>query len=1007
MFQELKFQLSTAILTILAIAAAVSAVINFQQQQKFRLADDGAVWVDRAHGVEALHLEPDGPAAKAGLKNGDALLRINGAAIQKAIDVPQVLATVGSWNKAEYLARRSGVEFKATVYIRETPADPAVSGQYLVGTAYLLIGLFVYFRRGSAPKARHFYILCLVSFIFCCFHYTGKLNGFDKVIYFGNVAAGLFAPTIFLHFCLTFPEPRHWFRRKVRVALLYLPPLLFFATWLATTSGTLRIGISLVELRWMLDRIWQPFLVLPYLLAGLVLSLDYRKAEDPVVRQQLKWLRNGTFCGILPFAILYVVPYTLGMIPNPYMRLSVLSMGLIPLTLAYAIVRYRLMDVDILFRRGYAYTLATLCVLAAFYSIVFSLGSLVQKNFKDVGNTGLIAVMLTAAFLFQPIRNWIQERLDKHFYRDRYDYRRTLVEFARELNSETDLDAMLSSVGERLLQTLSIKHMAIFLAEERPEGRPAFHMRMAMGARRRPPELSGDQLDLSFLNWEWPTPHIFFERTRHQLDAVSRGWPPAVRRTISDLDLTYYIPCTVRGRTIAFLGASRAEDGEFLSTVDVELLATISGYVGIAIENATLYRSLQRKVEEYERLKEFSENIVESINVGILAADLDDRVESWNSQIEKLTGISRQSAVGRKLAELFPADLADQFERVRGQTGIHHIYKFVMYPTALSAVAGAAQPANVRPINGAAEAPRAAAPLLAPASHNGHSARSTVNVAIAPLVSKELEQIGRLIIFDDVTDRAELEQRLVQADKLSSIGLLAAGVAHEVNTPLAVISTYAQMLAKQVANDEQKSILLDKIAKQTFRASEIVNSLLSFSRTSTTSFGDLDLNKVIRETMSLLEHQIQKAGVEVKLDLESGMPPVHGNAGKLQQVFLNLFLNARDAMDGGGVLTVRTWGEESGARVDVSDTGHGISPEHIQRIYDPFFTTKGTRKGTGLGLAVTYGIVQEHKGSIEVSSRHGGTRFHLEFPWSKAARPAAPAGDARSDSASSQPVNAA
>ena len=137
---------------------------------------------------------------------------------------------------------------------------------------------------------------------------------------------------------------------------------------------------------------------------------------------------------------------------------------------------------------------------------------------------------------------------------------------------------------------------------------------------------------------------------------------------------------------------------------------------------------------------------------------------------------------------------------------------------------------------------------------------ATLNIAIAPLVSKDQEQIGRLMIFDDVTDRAELEQRLVQADKLSSIGLLAAGVAHEVNTPLAVISTYAQMLAKQVADDSQKSMILDKIAKQTFRASEIVNSLLNFSRTSTTSFGDVELNRVIQETLSLLEHQIAKVG---------------------------------------------------------------------------------------------------------------------------------------------------
>jgi two-component system, NtrC family, sensor kinase len=210
------------------------------------------------------------------------------------------------------------------------------------------------------------------------------------------------------------------------------------------------------------------------------------------------------------------------------------------------------------------------------------------------------------------------------------------------------------------------------------------------------------------------------------------------------------------------------------------------------------------------------------------------------------------------------------------------------------------------------------------------------------------------------------------------------------------------MLAKQVANDDQKSILLDKIAKQTFRASEIVNSLLNFSRTSTTSFGDVDLNKVVRETMSLLEHQIRKVGVEVKLDLAGALPPVHGNAGKLQQVFLNLFLNARDAMDGGGELCVRTWAEESGARVDVSDTGHGISPEYIRRIYDPFFTTKGSGKGTGMGLAVTYGIIQEHKGSIEVSSRQGGTRFQLRLPWSRTALAQSAAA-----SASKQPVNAA
>jgi signal transduction histidine kinase len=263
----------------------------------------------------------------------------------------------------------------------------------------------------------------------------------------------------------------------------------------------------------------------------------------------------------------------------------------------------------------------------------------------------------------------------------------------------------------------------------------------------------------------------------------------------------------------------------------------------------------------------------------------------------------------------------------------------------------------------------------------GAAPELTVNIAIAPLFSREGQRIGRLILFDDVTERADLERRLVQADKLSSIGLLAAGVAHEVNTPLAVISTYAQMLAKQIAGDEQKSVLLDKIARQTFRASEIVNSLLNFSRTSPTEFVETDLGKVIRETLSLVQHQFEKSGVSVEINLEEPLPPIRGNPGRLQQVFLNLYLNARDAMERGGALTVRAWNGENGVEVAVSDTGRGIAPEHVHRIYDPFFTTKAVQKGTGLGLSVTYGIVREHGGLIEVDSKLGeGTRFHLEFP---------------------------
>jgi len=182
--------------------------------------------------------------------------------------------------------------------------------------------------------------------------------------------------------------------------------------------------------------------------------------------------------------------------------------------------------------------------------------------------------------------------------------------------------------------------------------------------------------------------------------------------------------------------------------------------------------------------------------------------------------------------------------------------------------------------------------------------------------------------------------------------------------------------------------LLDKITQQTFRASEIVNGLLNFSRTGAAEFTALDLNHIIQETLKLLEHQFRASQVQLETSLEHNLPPILGNSGKLQQVFLNLFLNAKDAMAAGGTLRVATQANGHVA-VDVSDTGSGIALEHVQRIYDPFFTTKttvgeGQRRGTGLGLAVSYGIIQEHAGKIQVESQIGsGTTFHLEFPMAR------------------------
>ncbi|HEV2021211.1 MAG TPA: ATP-binding protein [Terriglobales bacterium] len=919
------------LLAVLTVAAIFFAWFNLQKEQTFAVPSDGVWWMEREGSLRAERVDPNGPGENAGVKEGDLLLTVNEQPVTTVAGVTRRLERTGIWSKAAYGLSRQGVPLEVSVIL--APADKSLNtGLRVIALIYLGIGLFVLLRRWTAPKSTHFYVFCLVSFVLYSFKYVGNWSLFDRGIYWSNVVAGLLQPALFLHFVLTFPETREFVRkRRWLLPAVYVPGLLLLLlqVWALTREAS-------ELLRWNLDRLQMSYQSVFFVLATGVLWKSYRAATGPLLRQQMKWVTWGTLLAIAPFTALYVIPYLAGAMPNPLMKVSVLSLIFLPLTFGYAIVRYRLMDVDLIFKRGMTYTLTTLAIVGMYFGTVALVAFLVQTRIPSSGPIGLIAAVVVTALLFEPFKRWIQDHIDKFFYKKRYDYRRTLLEFGRELNSETDLNRMLSAVVDRLSRTLLVDRLAVFVASG---GTERFAMAKSSGISY------AGEMALSFLSAARPelgAGHLFFDNPRQAVRET-----PSAQEAIAQLDLNYYIPCTVQNRTIAVLGLGKTVEGHFLSSEDVELLETLAGTLGIAIQNARLYASLEQKAQEYERLKEFNENIVESISVGVLAVDLDDCIESWNAQMEVMFATARGKALGQPLSEIFPASFMEEFYRHRQSPGIRNLYKFRM-----TTAAGETRMANI---------------------------------AIAPLVSREFQVIGRIILLDDITERMGLESQLTQAEKMSSIGLLAAGVAHEVNTPLAVISSYAQMLSKRVQSDPKQAELLEKITAQTFRASEIVNNLLNFSRTSGTEFSDVDVNKVITETLALLEHQFKTAHIKVRDQLTPGLTPIQGNPGKLQQVFLNLFLNAKDAMAGGGTLTVTTQ-NGSGVSVAITDTGSGIAQEHIDRIYDPFFTTKasaneGQRRGTGLGLSVTYGIIQEHAGKIRVESRPGqGTTFHLEFP---------------------------
>ena len=989
------------LLAMVTLGLCALAVMNLRQESQFQQPDDGVWWREVTGGLEAVKVLPNSPGQRAGIQLHDLLTGaqvpaqrtdiqtddllagvepqkedsarhrglhagepapiINYVPIVRVADLERVLYRTGIYGKANYAITREGEALDTPVVVIPEPLDRSMSlWMRVIGFIYLSIGMYVLFRRWTAPRATHFYLFCLVSFALYALKYTGKLDPLDWTVFWLNVLAESLQPALFLHFALSFPEERFKnLRRRWLLPLLYAPGAGLFGLWLWAIETRQATGL----LKHSLDKTGTLYDAVFYVLAALLFLRSYSLANTPLQRQQLKWLTRGALLAVVPFTAFYAVPFLFDVhMPSLLTNAAGLSVVFLPLTFSWAIVRYRLMDTDLIFKRGVAYTLATALLVGAYFGIIALFALLVHTRLPDtVRESGLVLTILVTAALFDPLKRRIQGWVDRAFDRQRYDYRKALVEFGRGLSSETDLNALLESIVERLPNTLLVARVAVFLAEV---SEPSGHLRLA-ASHGLPAEAKAAQdrigsggiglgatgsyaLDLGFLDFDHALDHshIFLENAQQALHL-----PRNQQRTAALLDLNYYLPCRVQDgsvtRTIAVIGLGRTIGGDFLSSEDVELLESLASYIGIALQNASLYARLEEKIGEFERLKEFNENIVESINVGILAIDLNDRIESWNAQMEAMYALSRAEAIGQPLRAVFPLEFVEALEGFRNEQGVHHLYKF-----RLTSRAGE---------------------------------QCTANIAVAPLLSRDFVSVGRIILVDDITERVSLEAQLTQADKLSSIGLLAAGVAHEINTPLAVISSYAQMLSKQLKGDARLGPVLDKITQQSFRAAEIANGLLNFSRTSTTEFRNTDLNQVIRDTLSLLEHQFKTAQIVVDLDLADDLPPIHGNPGKLQQVFLNLLLNAKEAMQGGGRLHVATLANGH-VEALVTDSGSGIAPEHLKRIYDPFFTTKttpkpGDRRGTGLGLSVSYGIIQEHAGKIHVESAVGaGTTFHLEFP---------------------------
>jgi len=923
-------------------------VANIAQRARLHQVEDGVLWADRAEGVTAVEVAEGSPAARAGIQRGDVILAVNGAPIDQRAEVEEYQRRGAEGTRLSYTLARLGTRQAVDVSLALVPHS---SSMYFVlaavGLVTLLVGGAVRLRRPGDQATLHFFWLCVAFFGAFTFSFNGPLDRLDWVFYWGDAVAMALVPPLLLHFTLEFPE-RPARRRPNWTDLLpiaYVPALALIIAKVALVTRGAADGQSFSRSIDLVERAEHVYLVVCALASVGVLVHAFRQITSETGQRQLRWIAWGTALGVGPFAVLYALPWAIGMDPPLALQLTAIPLCVVPLTFASAIVRYRLRDVEVIIKRGLAYT-AFLSAAAVLYFALLRTTGFFFANDSDEHNW-IVALLATfvIVLLAQPVKDSIQNALDRVFYRDRYDYRRALLGFARDLNSDLDVMRLSQRLISRIVETLGVDRMALMLADERSgdfESIGDFGFSKAVSPLARDASLVS-RLDAGHtIALDDPIVAALFVAEEGEF------W--------RDAGIDYFVPCIFEGGAIAVLALGRKDTDEPFNSEDLALLTSVAGQVATAIENGRLYRQLHLKAEELGRMREFNENILESLDDGLVVFDADERIVRWNRALEGFYGMPRTAAIGKQLADVFDRPFVDALRAARRENP----YGATLYRV----------------------------PITRHSTSTGsddQSLRLLVNATAVPLQGQAGagHVAGTILLVEDITDHVHLEEQLQISEKMASIGLLAAGVAHEVNTPLTGISSFTQMLLDGADPGDPKTVLLEKIEKQTFRAAKIVNGLLNLSRPGA---GDnerapVDVNAVITDVFSLLEHQFGVGKIKVRRDLSPEAVVVPGSEHQLQQVFLNLFLNARDAMPRGGWLSVATRIDGDSVVAEVSDTGSGIPSEHLARIYDPFFTTKSIGRGTGLGLSITYGIVHEHQGTIRCDSAIGqGTRFTLTLP---------------------------
>jgi len=925
----------TAVLVIASLL--VLAGMNISRKIRWKEPTDGVTWEKRPAGLTAVKVEKFSPADLNGIREGDILVQINGIPVRTKVDVAKQLwiSKETDQNVQYQLLREGEAPLTPTFFPEETGVHLLYLYLALIGVTTLVVGAVIYFNH-KKPLTMPYILFFLLTASFSSFYLfspTGEMDFLDSLFYWLDKVAFLSFPPLLLHFFLLFPARKKILKKTPSFSyLLYLPGslLLLSSSFFHLPILQARNDAFMLRIHGILEKLDLSHFALFSLVALTVILFDSLKASNPIVKKQLKWISYGLGSGLVPFTILYVLPYLAGHIPSRLGELSVIFQALIPLAFAYSLSRYKLLDLEVILKKAVT-LIFSYVVIAILYFVVSSRTRVFTENRLNAVILGILAIVLGAT-LFTPLTRLIQAILDRAIYKRSYQYRKTLLSISQEISRERNLRKLSQSLLELIGNALLLEDLALLLPED--GHKPTFTVLESKG--KTPPPKTPISMETS----------LYRElEKRESLSSFSFTEKRSIQRQFEKLTewgFHHLLPLKVENKLIGCLAMGKKKDDSYLNSEDWELLRTVSSPVALALENAYLYDQVNLRARELERLKDYSENIIESLTVGVAVLDQKGRIIGWNRVLEETFGKKEhevrkknlKNILGEKnFSALFPPDTQQEF-RLLGEITID------------------------LPDGG----------------------KRIFDITKTPLLDNRMNPYGTVIVFEDITERITLQQQLLTSEKLASIGLLSAGVAHEINTPLTGISSYVQILQRKLSGSSHSQVL-EKIEAQTERVAKIVKNLLNFARNpAESSFYQVDLHEILQEILSLIDYKLKNMNIELELDTQP-VAPIWAQGERLQQVFINIILNAMDAMPEGGKLRIELFQRNNHAVVAIEDTGEGIKPQHMPHVFDPFFTTKGIGKGTGLGLSISYAIIKEHEGRITVESESGkGSRFTIFIP---------------------------